>query len=142
MPSTVAEHLARRVVQQDDGCWIWTGESARGYGRIRLEDRTRIAAHRAAYELWVGPVPDGLVIDHLCRNRACVNPAHLEPVTQAENNRRALPFATPQAPRPPRTHCYRGHEFTPENTYVAPKSGDRQCRICDRARRRVTASFP
>ncbi len=79
-------------------------------------------AHRVAYELAIGPVPDGLVVDHLCFNRACVRPGHLEPVTQQENVMRA------------RTHCRKGHEFTPENTYVRPGGTggiQRICRTCN-----------
>lgn len=70
-----------------DGCWLWEGALRGGYGRVKLDGRTQ-AAHRASYELHVGPIPSGLVLDHLCRNRSCVNPAHLEPVTTEENIRR------------------------------------------------------
>lgn len=71
-----------------DECWHWLGSTREGYGLIKFAGQVR-NAHRVAYELQVGPIPDGLHIDHLCRNRLCVNAAHLEPVTQAENNRRA-----------------------------------------------------
>jgi hypothetical protein len=105
----------------DDECWVWPGARNRlGYGAAKHEGKS-YRAHRLVYQLRVGPIPDGLVLDHLCRNRACVNPAHLEPVTNAENLRRAVER---------RTHCKQGHEFTPENTYHG-KDG-RSCRICGR----------
>lgn len=109
-------------------CWIWRGVKNReGYGRFRLFDNVRIMAHRFAFEVQVGPMPDGLEPDHLCRVRACVNPSHIEPVTQAENIRRRS-----QA----KTHCVRGHEFTPQNTYHQPSSPDhwRSCLTCIRER--------
>ncbi|MFB7555352.1 HNH endonuclease signature motif containing protein [Streptomyces brevispora] len=106
-------------------CWTWTGYRDRdGYGRFTSQGRTYMA-HRYAYTRLVGPIPPGLVIDHLCRNPGCVNPRHLEPVTAAENTRRSEPAK--------RTHCVRGHEFTPANTYYrTPGSGGvRQCRACN-----------
>ena len=85
-------------------------------------------AHRAYYERYVGPIPEGLVIDHLCRNRRCVNPTHLEPVTSAENNLRGL---GPGAVNRRKKACHRGHAFTPENTYHPPSDPKhRMCRAC------------
>lgn len=108
-------------------CWLWTGATTVGYGRFRGS-----GVHRMAYEELVGPIPDGLVMDHLCRVRHCVNPAHLEPVTLAENVRRGL-SGRYQASK---THCPQGHEYSPENTYVT-KVGQRKCRTCYISRRRA-----
>ena len=110
------------------GCWEWIGGKVQGgYGVLPMNTAADRAAHssrlahRISYEIHVGPIPDGLTIDHLCGNPSCVNPAHLEPVTMRENIRRAT-FAN-------KTHCANGHEYTPENTYVMP-SGYRDCRRC------------
>lgn len=131
--------LLRHVeVDRESGCWLWTGAvgTGTGYGRFRMgsrvDDTVRTEqAHRVSYELHVGPIPDGLHLDHLCRVRRCVNPDHLEPVTQAENNRRGV---SPIAAFVDATHCIHGHEFTPENTYRTDKG--RYCRACRRRRNR------
>lgn len=110
-------------------CWPWTGaKTSGGYGSVG-HDRRHMSAHVLAYEHWVGPVPEGKQLDHLCRNRACCNPAHLEPVTVSENVRRGRKYLVPP------TECKRGHPFTPENTYTAP-NGRRQCTACQRQRER------
>lgn len=119
----------------DCDCLLWGGRlNEQGYGFIYAEDR-RVKVHRAIWELEVGPIPDGLTIDHVkaqgCRHRHCASVGHLEPVTQAENNRRSNgPFALNAA----KTHCDSGHEFTEANTYW--RNG-RNCRACDRDRKRV-----
>lgn len=111
-------------------CWEWTASKyVDGYGQFRHDGRPQ-RAHRVAYELVIGPIPEGLVIDHLCRNKGCVNPAHLEAVTPGENTRRGEAAARLRALRAAQTHCKRGHEFTQENTYIHPKNGARDCRTC------------
>lgn len=117
-----------------DGCWMWIGgKQNSGYGVFNVPDALGGGvqlAHRFSYELYVGPIPDGLEIDHLCRTRLCVNPAHLEPVTHRENDLRgASPFLV--AHREGR--CLRGlHAMTPENARIT-SNGHRRCRACDRA---------
>lgn len=106
-------------------CWLWKGQVAPdGYGHLSVHDQTRMA-HRLMYEHLVGPIPDGLQLDHLCRVRHCVNPAHLEPVTPRENTMRGNTAARANSIK---THCPRGHEYTLGNTYI--KNGSRHCRAC------------
>lgn len=110
-------------------CWLWTGGIHKnGYASFRVAG-VRTMAHRWAYEHFVGPIPDGLQIDHLCRVRHCVNPSHMEPVTPRENTNRS-PLA-----RVHRTHCPEGHPYDEANTYYEAASGCRRCRIC-RSRQR------
>ena len=106
------------------GCIKFTGpRTAGGYGTIRLPGNVKWLAHRAAYELLVGPIPDGLEIDHLCRNPPCVNVGHLEPVTHAENVRRGVPGNSKK------TACPRGHP------YDKVWGGERRCSVCENAAR-------
>jgi hypothetical protein len=127
------------MVDKTQDCWNWTGALDNGYGRFQGGPRGSKVhrAHRLAYELLVGPIPEGLVLDHLCRNRRCVNPDHLEPVTNRINVLRGEGWA---ASRARQTHCIHGHEFTPANTYVDPKRGTRGCRECRRGRQTKVAS--
>ena len=105
-----------------DACWLWTGSlRPNGYGQFRLSTEKNGYAHRAAYELYVGAIPEGMTIDHLCFNPACVNPKHLELVSLGENLRR----------RRYSDSCKHGHEYTPENTRL-DKRGNRICKTCQR----------
>lgn len=137
--AAIYEWAARRMEESISkcpmsGCWIWTGSmNSSGYGRIFVR-RKGICAHRFVYEHLVGPIPQGMDIDHLCRVRACVNPAHLEPVTRQVNLLRGetLPAALAK-----RTHCINGHAFSINNTRLW--KGTRICRACDRDRARTYA---
>jgi hypothetical protein len=118
-----------RHIRQQDGCWLWTGMlNGHGYGLIsiakgRRHGRKMFEAHRVAYQLMVGPVPEGLELDHLCRRRACVNPTHVEPVTHAINMERSRGFRTPKL------RCPAGHRLVEANIYRRP-DGFAECREC------------
>ena len=130
----IQRFLSRVLLDDDDRCWEWIGQKNQAnYGRFAsdmINSPTRlVVAHKFCYEYFVGPVPKGLELDHLCRNRSCVNPSHLEPVTHSEN---VLRGASPELARMrqrSKTHCRNGHEFTPENTYFR-KDTFRNCRAC------------
>lgn len=130
------ERLWRRVGVASSGCWEWTGVlGGGGYGRIRVNGASA-PVHRVAYELIVGAIPDGLQLDHLCRNRSCVNPAHLEPVTPRVNTLRGL---SRQAINAMKTHCSRNHPLSGDNLLVrgpnrTHPNGHRVCRECERMR--------
>lgn len=112
------------------GCWIWSGPTnSRGYGRIYVDGP--VAAHRWSYEHFVGEIPDGLVLDHLCRVTLCVRPDHLEPVTQAENIRRGEWNQRAAEVRTARATCKNNHLWTDENT-LRDAAGHRVCRECRR----------
>lgn len=131
MTRIIGDDVARfwSKVQKGDGCWEWNASREKaGYGSFRLGERT-VKAHRYAYELVVGPIPEGLHLDHLCRNRGCVNPDHLEPVTHRTNVLRGAGVTAANARK---THCIHGHEFTPDNIVPLP-GGGRKCRACQLA---------
>lgn len=121
-------------VEKTPTCWIWHGYVHRkGYGRFNRIGSNQ--AHRVAYELLVGPIPEGLTLDHLCKSKACVNPEHLEAVTNKVNTLRGGNACAMNARK---THCKYGHEFTPENTFEQ-YGGGRGCVTCNRKYKREWA---
>jgi hypothetical protein len=128
------ERFMAKVAHPDSrGCVLWTGaKDGKGYGQFCF-GKKRFQAHRVAYEKLVGPISEGLQIDHLCRRRACVNPAHLEPVTPRVNYMRGIGQSAINAMK---THCPRGHPLSDENLLasVFPK---RVCLTCTNARTRA-----
>lgn len=118
-------------IQHQNNCWIWTGaKENNGYGQFNLNQKTRIA-HRLSYELFIGDIPNGKELDHLCKNRSCVNPDHLEPVTHKENIRRGSTGKHQNHHNKFKTQCPRGHNYSGVN-----KKGSRICKICDNQRKK------
>lgn len=133
---TVEDRFHERYqVDRNTGCWNWTaGLNGKGYAYIFARRYSR-QAYKWYYEIVYGKVPDGMELDHLCRNKKCVNPEHLEVVTKSENNRRGN---SPSAKNARKTHCPRGHELADGNLFIH-KSGRRSCLICfTRQRREAT----
>ncbi|HXJ92652.1 MAG TPA: HNH endonuclease signature motif containing protein [Terriglobia bacterium] len=120
-------------------CWLWTSPPRDGgYGQFYVRTGLVVRAHRFAYEQFHGSIPEGLTLDHLCRNTLCVNPVHLEAVTQRENTLRGN---GPAAKHARKTHCKRGHPYNESNTYFYP-DGRRGCRVCRRAARLPSEPSP
>lgn len=133
LPRPTLEERFWQKVEKTDGCWFWRGsEDGHGYGTFGVNGKT-VKAHRFAYMVLIGPIPEGLELDHVkargCTSRLCVNPAHLEPVTRTVNMRRG---SSPAAIRAASSHCKHGHKFTPENTVFW--GDNRRCRTCERQR--------
>lgn len=127
---TMARIQRMIVVDSESGCWLWTGPTTpNGYGKFRLPGASEQVIHRLLYEHYVGPIGEGLQLDHLCRVRACCRPEHFEQVTASENTWRQDHYERS------RTECPKGHPYSDENTRI-DKTGARHCRECDRLRKR------
>ena len=130
-PKTPPEGRFFSKVEQQGECWVWTGGgNGTGYGLFYPVKRGNTLAHRWSWVFFRGPIPDGLQLDHLCRNKRCVNPDHLDPVTPKVNTQRAAALIA---------HCPQGHEYTPDNTMISRNRRGwemRNCKTCnaDRAR--------
>lgn len=132
------ERLLERVVEQESGCWLWTGApDSHGYSQIMVGSRVDgsrrlMRGHVVSYEHFVGPVPEGLELNHLCRNRLCVNPDHLEPVTRRVNTLRGN---SPAAKHAKKKRCPKGHPYKGKNLRIT-KQGQRVCVTCRREKGR------
>ena len=122
------ERLFSRLIIDPSGCLLWSGTTTKGYGTMSIRNRSAYV-HRLMYELFVGPIPPELEIDHLCRVRRCAAPAHLEAVPHRENMVRGETIIAAQVAR---THCPQGHLYDEANTYI--RLGKRNCRACHRVR--------
>lgn len=129
-PGPAEEERFWAKVDAGGDCWTWTGASVKGHGAFRDASGRTVYAHRWVWEFLVGPIPPKFVVDHLCQNRSCVNPDHLQPVTSAVNTARGF--------RAKITHCPAGHRYAGRNVYRSTK-GERRCKACNHAR---LASIP
>lgn len=132
--SKIIERIKRMTSVDSNGCWLWRGSVRDGYGRTKIPNsRLNASVHRLSYSVFKKEIPEGLVIDHLCRVRGCVNPDHLEPVTKRENELRAPRWKVT------RTHCPNGHEYR-EGNLRNTKGGGKRCLACYRAQRGTVVS--
>ena len=125
-----ARFTSKFVINPETGCWLWTAGCNGGYG-LYWSAGKHFYAHRYAYEKLVGPIPEGLELDHLCRVHSCCNPTHLEAVTHAENTHRGTAGRVSRDRQLAKTHCPYGHPYSGDNLYIAPDGG-RRCKECQR----------
>jgi hypothetical protein len=131
---SMQERFCEKIEREPGDCWNWTAAmDTKGYGQF-YDNGRKMGSHRYSYEMFVGPIPVGLDLDHLCRNRLCCNPAHLEAVSRRENLVRGNTIV---AAKVRQTHCIHGHEFTEANVYLW--RGRRHCRTCRLAKHRKPA---
>lgn len=136
---TIEQRFYARVVKLDNGCWEWQGSKTRGYGSFTVNNEA-YRAHVFSYIMFKGPIPEGMQIDHLCRKRDCVNPEHLEAVTQLENVRRSN---SPGAIALRTGKCMNGHALTPENARPHKRNPNwRHCMMCAANRKRHYKGLP
>lgn len=139
MGLNLEEKFRARIRVDENDCWLWQGALQSGYGRIKAGKKD-VPVHRLSYECYKEKIPEGLVIDHLCRVRNCVNPEHLEPVTISENTRRGNAYKTSGAYSREKTHCPKGHPYSGDNLKVRTQGRQkwqhRQCRACIREYKR------
>jgi hypothetical protein len=131
------EELFWSRVNKTDSCWLWTGSiRGKGYGQTLRSNGSRSYAHRFSYELVNGPIPEGLCVDHICRVRLCVNPAHLQAVTLKENLLRGISRSAANARK---TLCVRGHPLSGPTMRITPR-GTRECVICTGIRNAIASA--